>query len=63
MSLQILERRGLERARRMERLIEHYAKQREKIDKKREPARQKSAKDIAEESRAKLEKRGFGRRD
>ena len=64
MSFVILERRGLEREKRIERVIDFYAKQRATVDKKRPVDRQrKNAKEIYEESRAKLEKRGFGKRD
>jgi hypothetical protein len=63
MAITILERRGLERARRLERVAENFAKQRAEIDKRRPPERQRNAKDIVEESRAKLEKRGLFKRD
>lgn len=63
MGITILERRGLERERRMERVVAKFAEHRVKLDKRREPERQKSERDIREETRVRLEKRSFFKRD
>jgi len=63
MSFQIIIRPGRERARRIERVIQQYGQQRVNIDQLRDEPRRKPPAHIMEESRAKLEKRGFGRRD
>ena len=65
MSITIISRtRGtLDHARRMERIVDKYTKQRAEIDKNREPDRQTTDKDRHEQSRAKLEQRGFFKRD
>lgn len=61
--MEILERRGKEREKRLERTVERLAQDRLKRERKYHPERNRTAAEIKEESRAKLEQKGFFKRD